>query len=87
MISSTANSYVKHLRSLRDSAKERRGERSLLLEGVRLVAQALAAGASLRVALYAPEQLAATPEGSGLLTALAGQPGCHEAAAAMTAGA
>lgn len=79
MIASTANTHVKRLRSLRDSAKERRSERSVFVEGVRLVAHALATGAELRVALYATEQLRATPEGAALLAALAGRPGCHEA--------
>lgn len=87
MIASPANHHVKRLRSLRDSAKERRGERSVFLEGVRLVAHALAAGAELRLALYAPEQLRGTPEGSALLEQLAGRPGCYEAAPAAVAAA
>lgn len=65
---------MKYLRSLRVSAKERRSERSLVIEGVRLVGDALAAGAELRLALYAPEQLAATPGGQDLLARLAERP-------------
>ena len=87
MIASPANQHVKALRSLRDSAKERRSERMLLLEGVRLVAHALATGAALRLVLYAPEQLAATPEGTTLLAALTDQPGCFAATPAVVAAA
>ncbi len=87
MITSLANLHVKRLRSLRDSAKERRSERSVFVEGVRLLAHALATGADLRVALYAPEQLEATPEGAALLAALAGRPGCYEATPAAVAAA
>lgn len=87
MISSAANAHVKRLRSLRELPRERRSERSVFLEGVRLVADALAAGGELRLALYAPEQLRATPEGLALLEQLAGRPGCYEAAPAAVAAA
>jgi TrmH family RNA methyltransferase len=70
VISSTTNAHVKRLRSLRDSSRERRSERSLFLEGVRLVATALASGAELRLALFASEQLQATTEGQALLERL-----------------
>ncbi|MFV9505893.1 MAG: TrmH family RNA methyltransferase [Oscillochloridaceae bacterium umkhey_bin13] len=79
MITSTANPHVKYLRSLRDSAKDRRNERLCLLEGVRLISHALACGASLGLVLYAPSQLATTPEGATLLTMLEGQPHCYPA--------
>src|SRR5262245_25911166 len=79
MILSASNIHVKHLRSLRASPRERRAERSLVIEGVRLVAEALAAGAELRVALYNPGQLGSTSGGASLLERLAGQPDCHEA--------
>ncbi len=87
MIASTANQHVKYLRSLRDSAKERRSGRSVLLEGVRLVAHALATGAALRVALYAHEQLADTPEGAALLATLTERHGCFAATPAVVAAA
>lgn len=70
MISSTANPHVKELRSLRDTPRVRRSERSLFVEGVRLVGAALQAGVELRLALFAPEQLQTTPEGQALLAAL-----------------
>jgi TrmH family RNA methyltransferase len=87
VISSTTNPQLKRLRSLRDSAKDRRSERSVFIEGVRLVAHAVASGADLRLALYAPEQLQTTPEGADLLAALAGRPGCYEATSAVVAAA
>jgi TrmH family RNA methyltransferase len=79
VISSSTNPHVRRLRSLRDLPRERRGERSVFLEGVRLVADALAAGVELRLAIYAPDQLQATPAGQDLLARLAGRPGCFEA--------
>jgi TrmH family RNA methyltransferase len=87
VISSASNPHVKRLRSLRDLPRERRRERSLFLEGVRLVAHALAGGAELRLALFAPEQLEATPEGRALIEQLAGRPGCYEASATVVAAA
>ncbi|RRR71652.1 MAG: RNA methyltransferase [Candidatus Viridilinea halotolerans] len=87
MITSTTNPHVKHLRSLRDSAKERRSERSLLLEGVRLVAHALAAGARPRVLLYAADQLGATPAGAALLAQIAALPACWPASPQVVAAA
>jgi TrmH family RNA methyltransferase len=70
MISSPANSHVKYIRSLAADRRERRRERLFMLEGVRLVADALAHGADLTVALYVPDQLAGTREGSSLLSSL-----------------
>lgn len=85
MIVSTANPRVKFLRSLRDSSRERRRERSMFLEGVRLVSDALAAGAPPRLVLYAPDQLQRTPEGEALLARLVGQPSCYAASSAVVA--
>ncbi|NNJ09357.1 RNA methyltransferase [Chloroflexales bacterium ZM16-3] len=79
MISSASNTYVKYLRSLRADPRDRRSERSFVIEGVRLVAEALAAGADLRVALYNPDQLRGTLAGEALLDQLADRPGCYEA--------
>jgi RNA methyltransferase, TrmH family len=79
MIVSLSNPHVKRLRSLRDSAKERRTERSVILEGVRLVDAALASGATFQLALYAPEQLATTPPGQALLEQLSTLPGAYAA--------
>ncbi|GAB4443919.1 MAG: RNA methyltransferase [Chloroflexi bacterium OHK40] len=87
MISSASNPHVRHLRSLRDLPRERRSERSVFLEGVRLVSDALASGAQPRLALYAPEQLRATPAGAALLAQLASRPGCYEATPAAVAAA
>ncbi|PDW01232.1 TrmH family RNA methyltransferase [Candidatus Chloroploca asiatica] len=87
MISSTTNPHVKFLRSLRDSVRVRRSERSLFLEGVRLVAHALASGAHLQRALYAPQQLATTPEGARLLQDLAPRYGAFPATPEVVAAA
>ncbi len=87
MISSTTNQHVKWLRLLRDSPRERRSTQTLLLEGVRLVSDALAGGAEVRLALFAPAQLETTSEGLALCTALRGHPGCFEATPAVVAAA
>jgi TrmH family RNA methyltransferase len=67
MIESQANPHVKHIRSLAADRRDRRRERLFVLEGVRLVADALASGAALQLALYAPDQLELTEAGRALL--------------------
>lgn len=79
MITSTANPHVKHIRSLAADRKERRRERMFVLEGVRLIADALASGAALELALYAPEQLEATQAGRELMARLRELPQALEA--------
>jgi TrmH family RNA methyltransferase len=79
MIASPTNPTIKRIRSLAADRKERRRERLFMLEGVRLVVDALAHGAELQVALYAPEQLATTPEGQKLAAQLAELRTCHPA--------
>ncbi len=79
MITSTTNGQVKYIRSLVAHRRERLRERCFVLEGVRLVAEALAANLSLRLVLYAPEQLTATEMGQRLLKQLALLPESHEA--------
>lgn len=80
MITSAANPHVKQIRSLAADRKERRRERLFVLEGVRLIADALQHGADLPLMLYAPDQLAGTPAGAALLEQIAGRPGAYEAA-------
>ncbi|WP_298816745.1 TrmH family RNA methyltransferase [Chloroflexus sp.] len=87
MITSTANQHVKWLRALVESSRHRRRERSFVLEGVRLVTDALAAGAELRLALYAPDQLATTEAGVALLDRLRSLPHCFPATPAAIAAA
>ncbi|MGB9754422.1 TrmH family RNA methyltransferase [Roseiflexus castenholzii] len=70
MITSPANQHVKRIRSLAADRQERRRERMFVLEGVRLVADALESGATLTLVLYAPEQLQQTPAGLDLLQRL-----------------
>ena len=79
MISSPANPHVKHIRSLAADRRERRRERLFVLEGVRLVADALAHGAQFTALLYAPELLDRTPEGSALLASIGEHPAALEA--------
>jgi len=87
MIESPANSHVKHIRSLAADRKDRRRERLFVLEGVRLVADALAGGALLDLALYAPEQLTLTAAGQALLAQLEALAVAHEASAQVVAAA
>lgn len=87
MITSTANAHVKRIRSFSANRRERYRERCFVLEGVRLVAEALHACASLPLVLYTPEQLMQTAAGTHLLQRLAGQPGCYEATAQVVAAA
>ncbi len=57
MISSTTNERVKLARSLIHDAKARRKEGKVALEGVRLIADALAAGVVPEFVLYDPDQV------------------------------
>jgi TrmH family RNA methyltransferase len=66
MIESQANPHVKLIRSLAADRKDRRRERMFVLEGVRLVADALQHGAELALTLYAPDQLDQTAAGREL---------------------
>lgn len=52
------------------SRKDRRRERLFVIEGVRLVEEALRSGANFSSAVYNPEQLAATERGQALLAAI-----------------
>ena len=68
-IVSTSNPLVKTIRWLLRSAKQRSNQRMFVVEGVRLVAEALAHG-TLQHIVYVPEQLATTPRGTQLLNQL-----------------
>jgi RNA methyltransferase, TrmH family len=87
MIESPANPHAKHIRSLAADRKDRRRERLFVLEGVRLVADALAGGAVLDLALYAPDQLALTQAGQALLEQLQTLVVAHPASAQVVAAA
>ena len=82
MIRSTSNSHVRTIRSLRDDRSLRRSERMFVLEGVRLVADLLASGATPVFVLYDPEQLATTVAGNALMDALGQSTGAVYAASA-----
>lgn len=66
LITSPANPHVKRIRSLVRSRKERHHERMFVVEGVRLVEEALRHGAPAGL-LYVPEQLETTARGRALL--------------------
>lgn len=68
-ITSTANERVKYVRSL-NRASTRRAERAYLIEGVRLVDEALRAGIVPKVVLVDSESLRRTERGEALLEAL-----------------
>src|SRR5262245_50508594 len=87
MIASTTNPQVKRIRSLLADRRERRRERLFVLEGVRLVADALASGAALELALYAPDQLAATVAGQDLLDQIEHLPSVQQATSQVVAAA
>ncbi len=87
MISSTANPYVKRIRSLAADRRERRRERIVVLEGVRLLADALASGAKIELALYDTDQLAASSAGQALLVQLAPLTQAYPATARVVAAA
>jgi TrmH family RNA methyltransferase len=87
MIASVANSHVKHIRSLAADRRDRRRERLFVLEGVRLVADALGSDATLTLALYAPEHLEATDAGQALLAELRRFPYAYEASPQVIAAA
>lgn len=87
VITSTANAYVKYIRSLCADRRERHRERCFVLEGVRLVAEALQAQIELRLVLYAPAQLSDTVAGQQLLTQLAACPHCYAATPRVVAAA
>ena len=87
MIESQANPHVKHIRSLAADRKDRRRERLFVIEGVRLVADALVGGALLDLALYAPVQLEVTQAGQALLDQLETLAVAHPASAQVVAAA
>jgi TrmH family RNA methyltransferase len=74
LITSTANGHVKRIRSLVRSRKERHHERMFVVEGIRLVEEALS-HSELASALYLPEHLSATARGRALLDRLEHLPG------------
>jgi TrmH family RNA methyltransferase len=87
MIESQANPHVKRIRSLAADRKDRRRERMFVLEGVRLLADALQHGSPIELALYAPEQLDQTAAGRELRSKLEGLPHAYAATPQVVAAA
>lgn len=54
-VKSTQNKQIKYVKALQNKARLRRGERKLVLEGDRLISDALQRGGNVDLALYAPE--------------------------------
>ena len=69
-ITSVSNPRIKHIRSLLVNRKERRRERLFVVEGVRLVEEALRSDARLAVLVYDPDQLLGVERGQALLDRL-----------------
>jgi len=69
-ITSASNEMIRFVRSLNRTPVRRR-EELFIVEGVRLVEEALSAGAAPDLVLVAPEQLEHTPRGASLLERLA----------------
>lgn len=86
-ITSTANPRVKQIRSLATSPRMRRRERLFVIEGVRLVEEALRSGEMPAVLLYDPEQLRSTERGSALLEQIQTLPSAFPATSAVIAAA
>lgn len=78
-ITSTSNSRIKHFRSLLANRKDRRRERLFVIEGVRLVEEALQTGARLANVLYDPVHLGDTERGRAILEAVHDQHGVYAA--------
>lgn len=73
-ITSVSNPRIKHFRSLLANRKDRRRERLFVIEGVRLVEEAIRAGSELLTVVYDAEQLCATNRGDALLANVASSP-------------
>ena len=69
-LTSTANPVVKYVRSL-ESPVRRRDDGVYLIEGIRLVEEAVRAGVRARIALYIPDALQRSALGQRILSALA----------------
>jgi RNA methyltransferase, TrmH family len=72
-ITSASNPRIKHIRSLLANRKDRRRERLFVIEGVRLVEEAIRTGSALRMVVYDAEQLSATERGMALLREIEGR--------------
>jgi TrmH family RNA methyltransferase len=78
VITSTKNPQIKQLRSLLANRKDRRHERLFVIEGVRLVEEALHAQAEVALVVYNREQLMATERGAALVARLVALPDSYE---------
>lgn len=78
-ITSVSNPRVKQLRSLLANRKERKRERLFVIEGVRLIEEALRSGAQPDLVVYDPDQLRLSERGQTLLGQIEGRRGAFPA--------
>ena len=78
-ITSVSNPRIKQLRSLLANRKERRRERLFVIEGLRLVEEALGAGAEFVSVVYDPDHLMLSERGQALLERVRGLRGAYVA--------
>ncbi len=86
-ITSVSNPRIKQLRSLLANRKDRKRERLFVIEGVRLVEEALRSGTPLVTMLYDPEHLQAMGRGGALLEQVRQLPGAYVASPEVIAAA
>lgn len=86
-ITNPSNPHIKLLRSLAANRKDRRRERLFVIEGVRLVEEALNSDAAFTLVVYDPAHLRQTEGGRELLREFDDQHGCYPATAAVLAAA
>ncbi len=84
-ITSVANPRIKQLRSLLANRKDRKRERLFVVEGVRLVEEALRGDSRIATLLYDPEQLAGSERGRALIDAVRERRGAYIASAEVIA--
>ncbi len=84
-ITSVHNPRIKHIRSLLANRKDRKRERMFVIEGVRLVEDALHSDARVETIVYNPQQLQAGERAAGLLEQLRQRPDAFEVSAEVVA--
>ena len=84
-ITSVSNPRIKQLRSLLANRKDRRRERLFVIEGVRLVEEALRSETRIASLLYDPEQLGGSERGAALMERVRDLRGAYVASAEVLA--
>ncbi|GAC1362250.1 MAG: RNA methyltransferase [Herpetosiphon sp.] len=84
-ITSTTNPRIKHLRSLAANRKDRRQERLFVVEGIRLVDEALLHNAAIHSIVYDPDHLSMTAGGADLMARIDGRRDAYAATSQVLA--